>query len=127
MAEESKNNNTNIKNKPKGNSLRKAIAWIAGVVFSITIILPCLLYIPFVQDGVKNAVTYFVNGNTDMKMDVGRIMLKFPLNISIDDVLILDASQDTMLCADKLETEVKILPIFRKKDERQSFLQKTAL
>lgn len=127
MAEESKNNNTNINNKPKGNSLRKAIAWIAGVVFSIAIILPCLLYIPFVQDGVKNAVTYFVNCNTDMKMDVGRIMLKFPLKISIDDVLILDASQDTMLCADKLETEVKILPIFRKKVEIQSFLLKNAL
>ena len=114
------NKNKTAKTKPRGNKLRKLIMWIACVVFSIVIIVPCLLYIPFVQSGVKNAASYLVNTNTNMKMDIGRIMLKFPLKLSVDDVLILDEKSDTMLYAKNMGLDVNVLPILHNKVEIRS-------
>lgn len=127
MADISKNNDSNIKSKPKGNKLRKIFAWITGVMFFVIIIVPCLLYIPFIQNGVKNVASYYVNNSTDMKMDIGRIMLRFPLKLSVDNVLILDVSQDTILYTKKLEADVKILPILRQKVDIHSILLKNTL
>lgn len=128
MNTEKKNIKKNSSNtKPKGNKLRKLIMWISCIVFSLVIVLPCLLYIPFIQNGVKNITSYFVNNNTSMQMEVDRIMLKFPLKLSVDGVLVLDEVRDTMLYADNMELDVNVLPILKKKVDIRSLSLKEAV
>lgn len=104
----------------KNNKIRKIIAWVSAVIFFIIIIVPCLLYIPAVQRGVKNIVTSYVNNNTEMKMDVGRVFLKFPLSLDVEDVLILDAQGDTMIYAKSAFADVKFLPLLKLKADIRS-------
>lgn len=97
----------------KGSKIRKIIAWTTAVMFFFIIIVPCLLYIPIVQKGVKSLATSYVNNNTTMKMDVGRILLRFPLSLNVDDVLILEESGDTMLYARRAFADVKFMPLLK--------------
>ena len=102
--------------KPKkDNVLRRIVAWVTGILFAIVIIVPCLLYIPVIQEGVKNLATYFVNNNTSMTMEVGRISLQFPLKLNVRNTLILDENKDTIVFAGNALLDVDIRPIFRKR------------
>lgn len=103
-----------------GLKIRKIIAWFTGVVFAFIIIVPCMLYIPVVQDGVKNLVSSYVNDNTSMTMNIERIRLKFPFLLSVDNTLILDEKQDTMVFAEKMLVKVNFLPLFKQKIEIQN-------
>lgn len=101
----------------KGLKMRKFVAWFTGIFFSIIIIIPCSLYIPIVQEWVKNIATSYVNDNTSMTMEVERILLKFPLTLSIDKVLILDERQDTMVYAHSALVRVNSKPLLQQKVE----------
>lgn len=46
-------------------------------------------------------------------MDMGRISLKFPLNLNVEDVLILDENQDTMVYAGNALVDVKLVDIMK--------------
>ena len=106
--------------KGKRNSLRRIVAWIVGVIFAIVIIVPCLLYIPAIQEGVKNIATYYVNKNTSLKMNVGRILLEFPLDLSVEDVLVLDEKGDTIAYAGKAVADVRIGSLLKLKIDIRS-------
>ena len=99
--------------------IRKIIAWFSGIVFALIIVIPCLLYIPVIQDGVKNLATSYVNDNTSMKMSIERIRLKFPFLLNVDNTLILDENQDTMVYVGDLLVRVKLMPLFKQKVEIQ--------
>ncbi len=103
-----------------GNRIRKIIAWITGLVFAIIIIVPCLLYIPIIQKGVKKLAVYYVNNSTSMTMSVERILLKFPLNLDVKRTLVLDENQDTMLYVGNTFVDVKFMPLFALKADIQN-------
>ena len=103
----------------KGNKIRKITAWVVGILFAFIILVPCLLYIPIVQEGAKNLATSYVNKNTAMKMDIGRIMLKFPLILNVERVLILEENGDTMVYAGNADVKIKFLPLLKMKVDIQ--------
>lgn len=77
----------------------------------VLIAMPWLLYIPPLQTLIKNIVVNQVNQSTGLKVSVGRILLKFPLDLNLDSVLVLGEKRDTMLCADNIVADVKFLPL----------------
>lgn len=111
----------------KGNKIKKIIAWVIGVIFAIIILVPCLLYIPIIQKGVKNLAVSYVNKNTSMTIDIDRILLKFPLNLDVKRALILDASRDTMVYAEEMFVDVKFLPLLNMKTDIQRVELKNAV
>ena len=48
-----------------------------------------------------------------MKVDIGRFRLSFPLDVSLDSVVVLDQHADTMVRAKKVIADVKLLPLLR--------------
>lgn len=91
----------------------KISAWVIGVIIGIVIIIPILLYIPAIQDMARKIAVDKVEKSTGMKVSVGYLRLKFPLNLEVKDVEILEASGDTMLTAGTLAVDVKMKPLFR--------------
>lgn len=97
----------------KFNRVVKTFAKVLGIVILVLVLLPMLLYIPFVQNYVKDVACRKASEATGWDVSVDRILLKFPLDVSISGVMVLDEQRDTMISADNLMLDVKVLPLIR--------------
>lgn len=95
----------------------KWAAWIAGGLLGVAAALPLSLYIPWVQNVVKDYACRWASEQTGMDISIGRILVKFPLDISIDDALIVDQQGDTLLMAENVTADVALKPLLDKRVE----------
>lgn len=75
--------------------------------------IPVLLYVPFVQDFAVSVATGELKKQTGMDIEVGRLRLKFPLSLTVDDVSVVQANADTMLTASHASASLKLLPLLK--------------
>ena len=95
-----------IKNK----FLRRTLKTL-GVLLLLLILLPFTLYIPWVQNVVKDYACEYASKKTGLDISIDRILIKFPLDVSVDGVLILDQNKDTMLRAENLTAGIEFKPL----------------
>ncbi len=86
---------------------------ILGILLLIIILIPVLLYVPPVQSLVKDLACSIVGKSTGMQLEIGHFGLKFPLDVQLDDVLMMPAPGDTMVAAKSLTADVKMLPLLK--------------
>lgn len=86
----------------------KTLFWIIVAI----ILVPVLLYIPPVQTIVKNIACDVVYKSTGMKVEIDRFRLKWPADVSLQGVTVLETSGDTMLNAREVIADVKLSPLF---------------
>lgn len=87
----------------------KTIMWIIIVV----ILIPFLLYVPPVQTLVKNIACNVVEKSTGMKIGIDKFRLKWPLDVSLKGVTVIEADGDTMVYAKEVIADVKLAPLFK--------------
>lgn len=101
--------------------MKKAYKWIAAVVltpFLLFVVLVALLYIPPVQNWAVRHVTAYVSEQTGYQVTVGRVSLVFPLDLGIERLRVLQASdsvtgvRDTLVYAQNIVVDVQLLPLF---------------
>lgn len=80
------------------------------------VILMVLLYVPPVQDFLRQEATAYASKATGMQITVRRIDLRFPLNLLVRGVEVVQAP-DTLLSLESLNVSVQALPLFRGKVE----------
>lgn len=85
----------------------KALGWL----FVVVILIPVLLYIPPVQDFAVKTATGIVRDKTGMNVGIEKFRLKFPLDLSMQGVSVIEASGDTMALAKEAIADVKLLPL----------------
>lgn len=85
----------------------KVVGWILLVI----LLIPVLLYIPPIQTLVKNIACSEVEKATGMKIGIGEFRLRFPLDVELTDVSVIEATGDTMVLAKKAIADVKLLPL----------------
>ena len=81
------------------------------IIFALLIV---SLYIPSVQNFIQKKATSYVSEATGMDISIGRVDLRFPLNLLVRDVTILQ-EKDTMLSFSELNVSVQVLPLLKKK------------
>lgn len=91
----------------------KILLWTFVGIVGLVLIIPVLLYIPFVQDFARDIAVKKVNESTGMNVSVGYLRLKFPLKVSAADVEVVQANGDTMLTAGNLDIAVKLRPLLK--------------
>ena len=84
---------------------------VVGCLILFVLLLPVLLYLPPVQDFAVKTATGIVADKTGMKIGVGKLRLKFPVNLSLSDVSVIEASGDTMVMAREALVDVKLRPL----------------
>lgn len=99
--------------KSLGRRIFKWLCRIVGLLLLLVVLIPVLLYVPFVQDFVKDIAVKEASKATGMDIGVERLRLRWPLRLSVDGVKIIEASGDTMLIARRLDLGVKILPLIK--------------
>ncbi|MBD5329098.1 MAG: hypothetical protein HDS03_04335 [Bacteroides sp.] len=75
------------------------------------LLIPVLLYVPPVQTWIKNIACDIVYDSTGMKISIDRFRLRWPLDVELDDVLVIYANKDTMVNAKKLIADVQLRPL----------------
>ncbi|MDE6340323.1 MAG: hypothetical protein K2K97_11135, partial [Muribaculaceae bacterium] len=92
--------------------LRRLCKTLLGIII-VVVLIPVLLYIPPVQTFVKNQACKIVEKSTGMKVEIGKFRLKFPLDVNLDNVLVLDQHADTMVRAQRAIVDVKLMPLLK--------------
>lgn len=92
--------------------LRRTLKILLGI-FIFILMIPVLLYVPPVQTFIKNQACKIVEKSTGMKIEIGSFRLKFPLDVNLDKVVVLDQHADTMVRANKVIADVRFLPLLK--------------
>jgi len=98
---------------------RKWIKWVSWILLTpliLFVILMVLLYIPPVQNFLRKEAAAYASEATGMQINVRRIDLRFPLNLLVRGVEVIQAP-DTLLSLESLNVHVQALPLFRGKVE----------
>lgn len=88
----------------------KILLWLLLII----VLIPILIYFPPVQSLLKDVACDMASKSTGMKIEAGYFRLRFPLDVELDDVLIIEAQGDTMVRARELLADVKLRPLFDK-------------
>lgn len=89
----------------------KRILRIVAIFVVFLFLLPSLLYIPAIQRAAKNFVEEKVSESTGYSIRIGELSLKFPLRLSVADILVLDEHRDTMVCGNRVDLNVRLLSL----------------
>ncbi|MCD8306204.1 MAG: translocation/assembly module TamB domain-containing protein [Prevotella sp.] len=103
-------------------TLRTALRWVGGIaagILSLIILLAIALYLPPVQNFVVKQAARIASEQTGMTISVDRVRLAFPIDLSVEGVLVVKPdssdfnSPDTIAAIDKVVVDVAMLPLFR--------------
>ena len=97
------------------NKVGRIASWTIGILILLIILLPLAMYIPWVQNKAKDIACHYVKEKTGMDLSVGKVLIKFPLDISLDDVKLLDKNGDTMVVAKNFTAGVAVRPLLDKR------------
>lgn len=87
----------------------KVLMWLIIVI----LLIPVLLYIPPVQTAVKDLACKIVKDETGMDVSIERFRLKFPLDVSLQGVSVVEATGDTMVNAREAIADIRLLPLLK--------------
>ena len=112
---------TETTNNRKRTALRVTL-WVLLTPVALLILLMVLLYVPPVQDFIRREATTLASEATGMEIDVERIDLRFPLNLLVRGVQVVQPADsmatdvqapDTLLRLDRLNVSVQAMPLLR--------------
>ncbi|MDO4511362.1 MAG: translocation/assembly module TamB domain-containing protein [Bacteroidales bacterium] len=95
-----------IKNKILRRSLKVFVALVV-----LLILLPFSLYIPWVQNVAKDYACDYASEATGLDIKLDRILLKFPLDLSIDGLSVVEENGDTMARVENFVAGVEFMPL----------------
>ena len=100
--------------------MKKTLRWILGILLTpvlLFLILIALLYLPPVQNFVVHRVADYMSETTGATVSVGRVSLRFPLDLSINEVLFIQPNdslpqvRDTIADVRNIVADVKLWPL----------------
>lgn len=94
--------------------LRKIAKWLCIVVVSpiaLFLLLAIMLYIPPIQNFVVHRVAASMSEKMGMDISIDHVRLAFPLDLALHRTIAVEAG-DTLLRANSLRLNVKLLPLF---------------
>ena len=94
----------------------RRVSWILLTPVLLFVILMILLYIPPVQNLLRREVTAYASKATGMQIQVERIDLRFPLNLLVRGVEVIQ-QPDTLLSLESLNVRVQAWPLVKGKVE----------
>lgn len=86
--------------------------WIFIGLIGLVILIPVLLYIPFVQDFAKDVAIRKLSESTGMEIALDRLSLKFPIVVSLDGLTAVQDG-DTLVSARRIDFDIAMLPLFK--------------
>lgn len=103
--------------------IKKALKWLGITVatpIALFLLLAILLYIPPVQNFAVHQVANYLSGNLGMDVRIDKVKLAFPLDLAVHHMTAVEKG-DTLLNADRLRLNVKLMPLFEGRADVDGF------
>ena len=103
--------------------IKKALKWLGITVatpIALFLLLAILLYIPPVQNFAVHQVANYLSGNLGMDVRIDKVRLAFPLDLTVHHMTAIEKG-DTLLNADRLRLNVKLMPLFEGRADVDGF------
>ena len=103
--------------------IKKALKWLGITVatpIALFLLLAILLYIPPVQNFAVHQVANYLSGNLGMDVRIDKVRLAFPLDLAVHHMTAVEKG-DTLLNADRLRLNVKLIPLFEGRADVDGF------
>ncbi len=103
--------------------IKKALKWLGITVatpIALFLLLAILLYIPPVQNLAMHQVANYLSGNLSMDVRIDKVRLAFPLDLAVHHMTAVEKG-DTLLNADRLRLNVKLMPLFEGRADVDGF------
>lgn len=103
--------------------MKKALKWLGITVatpIALFLLLAILLYIPPVQNFAVHQVANYLSGNLGMDVRIDKVRLAFPLDLAVHNMTAVEKG-DTLLNADRLRLNVKLMPLFEGRADVDGF------
>ena len=104
-------------------TIKKALKWLGITVatpIALFLLLAILLYIPPVQNFAVHQVANYLSGNLGMDVRIDKVRLAFPLDLAVHHMTAVEKG-DTLLNADRLRLNVKLIPLFEGRADVDGF------
>jgi len=105
----------------------KTILWVVLVPVALVLLLAVLIYLPPVQQWAAESVASYVSRTTGMTARVGKVRLRFPLDLQLDSFLLVKKPPtgslqpgDTIADLESLVADVSLLPLLKSQVEVNS-------
>lgn len=92
--------------------LRVPLKLLFGILVFL-IALPIIIYIPPVQTFLKDVAVNVMRGSTGMDVKIDKFRIRFPIDVELRGVSVVEATGDTMVRANTLIAGVKLLPLLK--------------
>lgn len=96
--------------------MKRLLKWL-GIALAVPLLLilvaGTLLYVPPVQDYAVRKVAAYVSAQTGMDVSVGRLRLRFPLDLDVQQLAMCNAGGDTLVAADHALVDLDLSSIVR--------------
>ncbi len=103
--------------------IKKALKWLGITVatpIALFLLLAILLYIPPVQNFAVHQVANYLSDNLGMDVRIDKVRLAFPLDLAVHHMTAVEKG-DTLLNADHLRLNVKLMPLFEGRADVDGF------
>jgi hypothetical protein len=94
----------------RGRWLRRVLLSLL-IFFIVLLALPWLIYLPPIQSWLKDIACDQIYDATGMRASIDLFRLRFPLDVELDGVTVLDVSGDTMVNARQAIVDVQVRPL----------------
>ena len=92
--------------------LKRTIQWTIGIICGLYFCLQVAMHIPPVQRWAGSAASHVLHSLWDWEISIGRVRLGLWNRIIIDDIILKDKQDSTMLHASRLAAKLEIIPLF---------------
>ncbi len=96
-------------------TLKYIINWAVGIILVSILAISFLLSVPAVQKRGTKFVCSVLKDNLGTDVQIGKVSWRFPNRLFVDDVLLFDQQDTTMLRVSRLAAKMEILPLFKKR------------
>ena len=100
---------------PTNKRRRRWWMWLIASPFLLFLLLIMMLYLPPVQRFAVDKASAFASQSTGLDITVGRLDLRFPLDLLVRDVSAVEPeTKDTLLSLERLKVELRLWKLLKK-------------
>lgn len=92
----------------------KVIAWIAGIVIFLVLLVFILIQVPAVQNFAKNKVVSYLQDKIHTKVQINKLSIDFPKRIVLEGIYLEDQKKDTLLAGNKVQVDIALLKLIQR-------------
>ncbi|MEO9144569.1 MAG: translocation/assembly module TamB domain-containing protein [Ginsengibacter sp.] len=93
--------------------LGKVVAWILASFLFLVILILILIQTSFVQNFARKKIVSYLDHKLKTRVEIGKLDIKFPTTLSLQNVFFEDQSKDTLLYGGEINVNIRMLRLLK--------------